>query len=133
VQNWQRLLEDLYVIFSLTPWHRNVARAKEVQRRCDVEGEEPGLHCIRNKDGHEVDFLVTRNKRPHLMLEVIWSDNNLSPNFRKLLPKAPEEAVPCIQIVGELERAKSFPTGERVMAAQEFLEDLTALDVRVGT
>jgi predicted AAA+ superfamily ATPase len=97
------------------------ALLKEVQRRCDIEGDELSLHYVRNKDGIEVDFLLTRRKRPCLMIEVKWKDDSLSPNFRKLIG---DTNVPCIQVVGELKRSKSFPTGERVVAAREYLAAL---------
>ena len=150
VQNWLQLLEDLYVVFSVTPWHRNVERAllkarkyyfydngmvqgdpgavlenlvacallKEVHRRCDVDGDPMSLHYARNKDGHEVDFLLVRKNRPCLLLEVKWQDDALSPHFRKLFPAG---SFPRVQIVGELRRSKSFPSGERVVPARDFL------------
>ncbi|MFT3742263.1 MAG: ATP-binding protein [Gammaproteobacteria bacterium] len=40
------------------------------------------LHYLRDKDKHEVDFLVTKNQVPWLMVEVKSSDNTrLSPNL----------------------------------------------------
>jgi uncharacterized protein len=154
VQNWLKLLEDLYVIFRISPYNKNVARAilkspkyyfydnamvqgdqgvvlenlvacallKEVQRVADVNGEPFGLHYVRNKEGYEIDFVVTRDKRPHQLIEVKWQDDTLTSHFRKLLPAGNHS---CIQVVGELARAKSFPGGERVVAAVEFLATLT--------
>lgn len=152
VQNWLKLLEDLYVIFRVNPYNRNVARAilkspkyyfydnamvqggpgivlenlvacavlKEVHRAADVDGENFGLHYVRNKEGAEIDFLLTRNQRPHLLIEVKWQDDSLTPHFRKLLPSGSHA---CIQVVGELARNKSFQTGERIVAAKDFLGD----------
>lgn len=152
IQNWLKLLEELYVVFRINPFHRNVARAilkepkyyfydnamvqgdegavlenlvacsllKEIHRVVDVEGGQFDLHYVRDKDGYELDFLVTRDKRPHLLIEVKWRDDSLSPNFRKLLSHA---RVPRIQLVGELEHAKSWPDGERLEAARDFLAD----------
>jgi len=153
VQNWLRLLEDLYVIFSITPWHRNVARAilkapkyyfydsamvqgepglvlenlvacallKEIERLQDMEGTTLGLHYIRNKEGCEIDFLIDYGKQPHMLIEVKWQDDSLSPNFRKLQPAGTAQR---IQIVGEMARARSFPTGERIIPAQAFLSQI---------
>lgn len=150
IQHWLQLLEDLYVIFKLTPYHKNIARAllkepkyyfydngmvlgdpgtrlenlvacallKEIQRVQDEEGEDFHLHFIRNKDGQEIDFLVTRGKQPHQLIEVKWQDGNLSPHFNRFLTAEP---LIRTQVVGELAQNKSFPSGERIESAKDFL------------
>ena len=150
IRHWLKLLEDLYVIFKLVPYHKNVARAllkepkyyfydngmvqgdegtrlenlvacallKEVQRAHDVDGAVLDLQFIRTKDGHEIDFLITREKLPFQLIEAKWKDNKLSPNFKKILPAEP---LSRIQVVGELEESKSYPTGERLEPAKDFL------------
>jgi hypothetical protein len=50
--------------------------------KADCFGEELQLCYLRNKDGREIDFLVTRNSTPELMIEVKWSDEKLSGNFK---------------------------------------------------
>ena len=153
IRHWLQLLENLYVIFRVSPYHKNVARAllkepkyyfydsgmvqgeegvklenlvacallKEVHRAQDVDGEALSLGYIRNKDGHEIDFLVTENQRPRLLLEVKWNDDRLSPNFSKFLAG---EKLSRIQVVGELVKAKSYPGGERIEPAMKFLSEL---------
>lgn len=150
VQHWLDLLEDLYVIFRVYPYHRNVARAllktpkfyfydnamvqgdagarlenlvacallKELHRAQDVEGEELNLHYIRDKDGREIDFLITRDRQPWMMIEVKWSDAMPSANFKRFLVG---EALCRVQVVGELEQNKSYPDGLRIEAARHFL------------
>jgi predicted AAA+ superfamily ATPase len=150
IQNWLGLLEDLYVIFRVTPFHRNIARAilkepkyyfydnalvqgsngirlenlvacallKEVHRCQDVEGEEMDLHYIRNKEGHEIDFLITQDGQPQQLIEVKWKDESLSPNFKRFLV---DEPLRRVQVVGELAQSKSFPGGERIEPAKDFL------------
>jgi predicted AAA+ superfamily ATPase len=150
IQHWLKLLEDLYVVFKVSPFHKNIARAllkepkyyfydnamvegnrgiklenlvacallKETQRRQDVEGEYFAMHYIRNKDGQEIDFLITQDNRPRKLIEVKWKDAGLSPNFKKFLP---EESLSRVQVVGELAQNKSFPTGERIESAKDFL------------
>jgi predicted AAA+ superfamily ATPase len=157
VRNWLKLLEDLYVIFRVTPYHRNIARSllkepkfyfydngmvqgdegiklenlvacallKEVQRCQDVEGENLDLHFVRNKDGQEIDFLVTHEKTPAHLVEVKWADTVLSPLFKKFLPKAP---IKRTQVVGQLKQARSFPSGERVEPATQFLSTVILHD-----
>ena len=153
VQHWLDLLEDLYVIFRISPYHRNVARAllkapkfyfydnamvqgdsgarlenlvacallKELHRAQDVEGESLDLHYIRDKDGREIDFLITRDRLPWRMIEVKWGDAAPSANFKRFLAA---ETLQRSQVVGELAQSKSFPDGLRVEPARHFLARL---------
>lgn len=154
IQSWLKLLEDLYVIFRVTPFHKNIARGilkepkfyfydngivvgdegiklenlvacallKEIHRCQDVEGDNLALHYIRNKDGQELDFLVTRDKTPDQLVEVKWSDSSLSPNFGKFLADA---SLTRTQVVGKLNESRSFPTGERIEPALKYLATLS--------
>lgn len=154
IRHWLKLLEDLYVIFKLVPYHKNVARAllkepkyyfydngmvqgdegtrlenlvacallKEVHRAQDMDGAVLDLQFLRTKDGHEIDFLITREEQPHQLIEVKWKDDKLSPNFKKFLP---EESLLRIQVVGELAQSKSYPAGERIEPAKDFLEGIS--------
>ena len=157
IRHWLQLLVDLYVVFRITPYHRNIARAllkepkyyfydngmvtgnngvrlenlvacallKEVHRLEDVEGEKAGMHFIRDKDGREVDFLITMNGRPVHLLEVKWRDTDLSDGLRRFLKDQPLRKT---QVVGEMKQAKSYPTGERIVPARRFLRDLALFE-----
>ena len=150
IQHWLKLLEDLYVIFKVAPYHKNIARAllkepkyyfydngmvqgdegtrlenlvacalfKEIHRAQDVDGENVDLYFIKNKDGQEIDFLVTREKQPYQLVEVKWKDASLSQNFKRFLA---EQSLKRVQVVGAIEEAKSFPGGERIEPAKDFL------------
>jgi predicted AAA+ superfamily ATPase len=154
IQSWLKLLEDLYVIFRVTPYHKNIARSilkepkfyfydngmvmgddgiklenlvacallKEIHRCQDVEGENCRLHYVRNKDGQEIDFLVTRANKPERLIEVKWADNSLSPYFKKFFPRVQLKRV---QVVGELKQSKSYPSAERIEPAIKFLSELS--------
>ena len=154
IQSWLKLLEDLYVIFRVTPYHKNIARSilkepkfyfydngmvmgddgiklenlvacallKEIPRCQDVEGENCRLHYVRNKDGQEIDFLVTRANKPERLIEVKWADSSLSPHFKKFFPRAQLKRV---QVVGELKQSKSYPSAERIEPAIKFLSELS--------
>ena len=98
------------------------ALLKEIQRAQDMDGKDVDLLFIRTKDGHEVDFLVTREKQPHQLIEVKWKDDKLSPNFKKFLVT---ESLSRIQVVGELTQSKSFPAGERIEPAKDFLAKIS--------
>lgn len=156
IQHWLQLLADLYVIFTVPPYHKNIARAllkqpkyyfydngmvigddgarlenlvacallKEIHRLEDVEGETLGLHFIRDKDEREVDFVITSNREPQHLIEVKWADTNLSTNLQRFLS---DQQLRRTQVVAEMKQAKSFPTGERIVPAREFLTDLRLL------
>ena len=154
IQSWLRLLENLHVVFKVVPYHRNIARAllkepkfyfydaglvagdagaklecvvacalrKEIDRRADVEGEALELRYIRDKDGREVDFaIVEANAPPRHLIEVKWRDAEPSKPLRRFLADA---TVRRTQVVGELEAARSYPSGERVELASAFLARL---------
>ena len=154
IKHWLQLLVDLYVIFRIPPYHRNIARAllkepkyyfydngmvvgdegirlenlvacallKEVHRLEDVEGEKPAIHFIRDKDGREVDFLINLDQKPRHLIEVKWRDANPSKNLQRFLK---DHEMKRTQVVGELKQPKSYPTGERVVPALQFLRDLS--------
>ena len=154
IRHWLKLLEDLYVIFKVAPYHKNIARAllkepkyyfydngmvqgdegtrlenlvacalfKEIHRAQDVDGENVDLYFIKNKDGQEIDFLVTREKQPYQLVEVKWKDASLSQNFKRFLA---EQSLKRVQVVGTIEEAKSFPGGERIEPAKDFLAGIT--------
>lgn len=42
-----------------------------------------GLHYVRDKQGHEVDFLVTRDRRPWFLVEVKLSEERLHPELAR--------------------------------------------------
>ena len=73
---------------------------------------------VRNKDGQEIDFLITQDMRPRKLIEVKWKDASLSSNFKKFLVNEPQSRV---QVVAGLAQNKSFPGGERIESAKDFL------------
>ena len=50
-----------------------------------------GLNLVRDKDGREVDFLITKNKKPWILIEVKSSETSFSPHIlyfnKKLTPE----------------------------------------------
>ncbi len=53
----------------------------------DVEGVPTELRYFRTPSGHEVDFVVLKNKKPWLAVEVKASDDSLDPNFKYFLER----------------------------------------------
>ncbi|MCI5163714.1 MAG: ATP-binding protein, partial [Candidatus Electrothrix sp. AX5] len=95
---------------------------KEIHFREDCLGEELGLHYLQTKDGNEIDFLVTRETLPCLMLEVKWADSQRSKNF--LLFDRHLGKVPKVQIVKKLDRETTYPDGTEIRQAHTWLEKI---------
>jgi predicted AAA+ superfamily ATPase len=155
VKRWLSVLETLYVIFKVPPYHKNISRSllkapkyyfydtgqlpddagmklenlvacallKEIHFREDCFGEKWNLCYLRNKDGREIDFLVTKKGEPALMIEVKWSDNEPSPNFSFFEKNT--NRVKKIQIVKELSREKTYPNGTEIRTACKWLSEIT--------
>lgn len=154
VKRWLTLLENMYIIFRVSPFHTNIARSllkapkyyfydtgqvvgdngvklenltacallKEIHFREDCNGEQFDLFYLRTKDGNELDFLVTQDEKPLLMLEVKWAEPNLSPNFSlfsKYFPAAKQ-----IQISEEIIKEKTYPDGAEIRRAYNWLAEL---------
>lgn len=59
---------------------------KWVHYRQDVFGEDIELNYFRDAEGREVDFVIVVNKKPIMMIECKWNDDQISPalNYLKL-------------------------------------------------
>ncbi|MBU4259463.1 MAG: DUF4143 domain-containing protein, partial [Proteobacteria bacterium] len=89
----------------------------------DCFGETRKLYYLRNKDGKEVDFCITTDDNPSLMVEVKWKDGNLNPNleiFKNFFPQ-----IKMIQVTKELKREKTFPNGAEIRIAHNWLSELS--------
>jgi predicted AAA+ superfamily ATPase len=154
IKRWLELLENMYVLFRVTPFHKNIARSllkepkyyfydtgqvsgdegsklenlvacallKELHFLEDTLGKSCVLHYLRDKEGREIDFLVVIDGRPALMIEVKWADDSLSRNFAVFSRYLPD--TPGIQLVGKLDREKSFESGARIVKAAPWLAEL---------
>ena len=151
IKNWITLLENMYVCFRVFPLHKNIARSlikapkiyfydsgqvlgdvgaklenlvacsltKEIHFREDCFGEEMNLSFLRNKDGQEIDFIITKDDTPKAMIEVKFSDEKPSPNFVRFQKFFP--SIKKIQLVQELKREKTYPSGIEVRKADLWL------------
>jgi predicted AAA+ superfamily ATPase len=100
------ILEALYIVFRVTPWHRDVARSllkepkiyfldnglvkgdagarlenavaamllKHCHYRQDAEGKAVSLHTIRDKERHEIDFVIAEGDTVTDLVEVKQGD-----------------------------------------------------------
>ncbi len=153
VQNWLRILENLYVVFKVIPWNKNVARSllkapkyyfydiaqvrdkavrlenliacallKEIHFREDAKGEKYELFYLRNKDKKEVDFFVTLDRRPVLMLEVKKSQKKISEGLKVFLKNF--QNIKAIQLVQNLRREQTFPNGIEIRKVAPWLSKM---------
>ena len=114
--NWALLKHDKgsmfenFVAFSLL---------KENQWREDTKGETRGLYYLRNKNKHEIDFLLTKDQKVVALLESKCSEDNLHPHFKTFSDyfDNPQQ----IQLVQELKREKTFPGGVEIRRASDWL------------
>ncbi|MFH2046287.1 MAG: ATP-binding protein [Pseudomonadota bacterium] len=155
VKRWLTILENMYVIFKVSPFHKNIARAiqktpkfyfydtgqvvgdlgiklentvacalqKQIHFFEDCFGETKQLYYLMNKDGKEIDFCITTDNSPSLMIEVKWNDENLSSNFeifKKYFPR-----IKMIQVTKELKREKTYPNGAEIRIAHKWLSQLS--------
>jgi uncharacterized protein len=95
---------------------------KWVQYEEDTQGRNLELRFFRDKDGREVDFVVTENRKPILMVEAKWSDGELDKGLRYLSTRFP--GVPAYQISATGKRDFVTPEGVRVCPAVKFLGTL---------
>jgi predicted AAA+ superfamily ATPase len=154
VKRWIQILENLYVIFRVTPYYHKLTRAivkapkfyfydcghvlgddgakfenlvalslkKEIEFRQDAEGAALDLHFTRNKDGDEIDFIVTKEERPWLGIEAKWSEDSPHRGFKVFGSEL--KLTGAIQLVAQLDREKTYPFGLEVRRAADWLARL---------
>ncbi len=96
---------------------------KWVHWRQDSEGENLELRHFRDRDGHEVDFVVTDARRePLLLVECKWSDGRIGGGLRYLRRKFPGAAAWQVSATGT--KDYQSPDGIRVAPAIRLLTSL---------
>ena len=153
IKHWLQILENMYIIFPVRPYHKNIARSilkeskyylydtgavatdfgaklentvacallRELHFLEDTTGSRGALHFLRNKEKHEVDFLVIIDNKPVYMIEVKTADDTFSPSlfrFHKFLPSAKP-----LQIVHKLKHKKSKGAAT-MLPVYEFLRNI---------
>ncbi|TFG89573.1 MAG: ATP-binding protein [Syntrophobacterales bacterium] len=155
VRRYIEILESLCIIFSIRPFHANVARSvlrepkiyfydsgfikgdegirlentcavsllKHVQYLEDTTGADIALHYMRNKDGREIDFALSREGTLTQMIEVKLSEDIPSPSLRFFSRKMP--GVSACQLVHNL-RQEQHQDGISILLAGKWLAQLSA-------
>ena len=141
------ILEALYIVFRVTPWHRDVARSllkepkiyfldtglvkgdagiklenavaamllKHCHHRQDAEGKAITLHTIRDKERHEIDFVLAEGDRVTDLVEVKLGDATPSAYLHRMAERfAPARAV---QVVADLRQPAQHGRVEVIDAA----------------
>lgn len=86
---------------------------KWVHWRQDIEGEDLELRYLRDRDGHEVDFVVTDRGEPRLLVECKWSDARVERGLRYFSRRFPQAAAWQISATGH----KDYQTAEGIRVA----------------
>lgn len=97
------------------------ALLKFTQYRKDAWGETWSVFYVRDKEGREVDFVVTLNRRVRWLIEVKSSDEDVSPSLKYYTQKLkPTES---IQLVLSLDRPRE-KSGIKLIPLGQWLETL---------
>ena len=94
---------------------------KWVHWRQDIEGEDLELRYLRDRDGHEVDFVVTTGRKPQLLVECKWSDAPVARSLRYFKRKFPQ--VEAWQVSATGTKDYRTPDGIRVAPALALLSN----------
>lgn len=95
---------------------------KEIHLRMDTLGEIFDLHFLQNKQKNEIDFILTKDRKPYMMIEVKESDSQASANFAYF-----EKALPGlkkVQLVKNLSQSRQTAQGVLITPLAEWLEKM---------
>jgi predicted AAA+ superfamily ATPase len=99
---------------------------KRVHYLTDLYGDKYDLRYLKDKQGHEIDFVILKNLKPICLIEVKLSDSTPSKSLFYYKEKMPQ--VHCIQLVKVLK--KSFTKNEvHVAIAADWLSQPLENDI----
>lgn len=116
--DWSLVTDDAARFENLVASHL----LKWIHYRIDTTGEDLELRYFRDVDGREVDFVVTENRKPVLMIECKWSDAPPAPALRYLKARFP--ACEAWQLSAAGTNDYETPDGIRVAPALKLLARL---------
>ena len=140
-QEWIKIFESFYLVFTLKPWTKKITRAITKERKLYLfdyaEIPDPAakfenmvalellravsnwndlglghfsLHYLRNREKEEVDFLISENHKPILLVETKLSDGNVSKNLLKFQAAL---NIPAVQLVQNTETCRLISNGKQ--------------------
>ena len=95
---------------------------KWVHHEQDTQGRDVTLSYFRDRDGREVDFIVSEGDRPLMAVECKWTDTSVDRSLRYFKVRHPE--CEAWQVTGSGGRDFTTPEGIRVCPALELLRRL---------
>jgi len=95
---------------------------KEIHYRRDCLGENYDLHYVRNKKQQEIDFLITQNKKPSLLVEVKQSDSSESSSFKAFDKYFAD--IPKVQLVQNLDKPFKTKNGVHILPLAKWLSEM---------
>jgi predicted AAA+ superfamily ATPase len=98
------------------------ALLKEIHFQEDVFGETMKLHYVRNKEGKEIDFAVSRDQKLERLFEVKTKDDVRSPQWNVLGDEFLK--VQKIQLVKQLKNEKTFRDGLEIRDLAKYLSQI---------
>ena len=83
------------------------------------------LHYLRDKSGHEIDFLITRDNKPWLPIEVKLTNAELAPGFAVFLPQVKtKRALQIVRHSGISRRQRVGETLVQIVSCDRILHKL---------
>jgi hypothetical protein len=95
---------------------------KWVHYQQDAKGRDLDLRYFRDTDGREVDFVVVEHKRPVLLVECKWGDQEIDRSLRYLKARFPD--TDAWQVTADGRKDYRSPDGIRVAPALALLSTL---------
>ena len=155
LKKYLEILEALYIVFVVHPWHQNIARSllqapkvyfydtayvrgdegirfenavanmllKHSNYLEDSLGQAHGLHYIRNKEGGEIDFVLTQQEQITHLIECKLSKSSISKTLRtKAAQFSQAEAIQLTRTLDQTENRE----GVWLKKASDWLNELAA-------
>ena len=101
------------------------ALRKELDYLHDANGLKGGLHYVRSRDGHELDFLVSLSSQPSMLVEAKLAEANFSPHFAWFSKYFSSNTVKSYQLVADLKTERESQYGTKLVSAPLWLAKLS--------
>lgn len=120
VRDWVLLSEILYFGFFVRPYSKGLKRSLKACHYWTDSGQGLfELHFVRDKEKREVDFLITREKKPWMLVECKSNDTNPSPHLAHFSQALKPEF--CFQLVDRIGFDREYRTQQiRILNYEDF-------------
>jgi predicted AAA+ superfamily ATPase len=95
---------------------------REIDYRRDCFGDQLALNFVRNRNGDEIDFLVSSENRPWLAFEAKLSDDAPHRPFKIFQDNLKFSR--AFQLVANLKRDRTFDTGLEIRSAADWMSKI---------